>query len=313
MLDCEYRHAFGYTGHLTDGSTLVPLHVAPVLREGRAWGRAVASWHSTGNVNFALGQLAAAISEDAAEQREAGCYDPKEAEAMHDALSRILVHYVSRVPSLGIAWLEQEVVVPIPSRGGRRRSTKYRLQAFFDGMLEDDHGIWLVEFKLRKRLSDLALVARSRQIHWYCWAWWQHTGTMPVGVIHDETLNAAPGPVKVNKDGGLSKVQSCTVEAYREAGGDDPEVEARLAAKQWGRTDRIFLTEKELVTAGRQLVSAAQRVRDLDSGALFPIRNPSPARCPSCQFRDVCDDPDNGELIDVLFNRSTPKRLREDH
>lgn len=311
MLDCEYRHAFAYTGHLTGGDTLSPVSVAPVLREGRAWGRAVAAWHSTGERHLAFGELGDALNEDAEDQTAAGCYLKAEHDEMRRHLQLLLAHYINRNEALGIDRLEQEVVVSIPSRGGKRRSTKYRLQAFFDGMVEDENGIWLVEFKLRKRrLSDLTLVSRSRQIHWYCWAWRELTGVSPVGVIHDETLNAVPSPVKLNKDGELSKVQSCTVEAYRMAGGDDDEVAARLAAKQWGRTDRIFLTEAELDTAGKQLVSAAQRVKGLDSGELFPIRNPSPARCPSCQFRDICDDPGNTDLVDSLFTRTTPKRER---
>ncbi len=69
-LDCQSKHAFAYTGRLTGGYALKPKSVAPQLREGRAWGAAVAAWHSTdGDVDRAMVALEATLSLNAADQQ----------------------------------------------------------------------------------------------------------------------------------------------------------------------------------------------------------------------------------------------------
>lgn len=320
-LDCQVRHAFQYTGRLTDDTTLKPLITAPQLREGRAWGRAVAAWHEAPRDTadeHARVALEIALSLDAAEQEEHGVYDPDEHTRIAEHLTAVLVDYVTTAEHLPLTRPEHELHVAIPSRSGKQSSTRYRLLAFLDGIHTDSDGRdWIVEFKLRKRLTDYTMIAKSRQIRWYAWAWRKETGRPIAGVITEERLNEAPPDVRLNQNGTPSKVQSCRPNAYIAAfdGIDapvDPEVLAKLEAKRWQHRTPILLTTRELDEAGQQLASAGSLIQQLDSGALYPVRNPSPMRCPGCAFKDICVDPTDSNLVDALYRRTEPKRNRED-
>lgn len=319
LLSCQFRHAFSYTGALTGGEALAPKTTAPLLRDGRAWGRAVAAFHSANPDGPAaevrdriFAALAGALAEDAEEQQRVGLYDADEHQRVAEELEGMLAHYIAEAPMLPIEQPEHEIVVPIPSRGGRRRSNRYRFQAFLDGIHVDSEGRhWIVEFKLRKKLSSLELIVLSRQIRWYAWAWREASGIEPTGVIVDERLKAVPTPVARNKDGRLSARQGCTLADYNAAGGCDPTVREKLASKRWQQRERIFLTAAELDEAGRQLTSVAAQIRDFDSGALAPARNPSQFNCAGCPFLPICATPEDDELIDVLFDRVPAKRQRE--
>lgn len=327
---CQAAHAFGYTGHLTAGDALRPRDVKPILRDGRAWGRAVAALHETAGPEAgpaAVEAMVASLEEDAERMRDAGSFDPDEYAETFDRLADCLTHYAATTEQMSIVEPERELLVPIPSRTGRRRSTRYRLQYFVDGLNQDDEsGLWLVEYKFRGQLSSLAQVALSRQIRWGAWAWRETTGITPAGVIVDERLSVAPKPARIVKakrkgDGidGMTvshaKDQATTVDSYLETcarfGADpEPETVEALRARRWQERHRVVLTNRELDEAGEQLVSAAQLIGQLDAGRLYPVRNPSPRSCGGCQFRDVCPNPHDADLVDALFERRPPKRLR---
>lgn len=313
LLDCQARHDFAYVGQLA-GTALTPKATPILLREGRAWGRAVAAWHETGNVEHARFHIDESLDEDAEQQREVGLYDEDEHRGLAAKLRTILAHYTATVERIPLTRLEHELEVAIPSRTGKRGSNAYRLVAFLDGVHTDAQGRdWIVEFKLRKQLTSFELIALDRQTRWYAWAWRQATGRPVAGIIVDERLNAEPAAVRFNQDGRPSKVQTCTVDDYVTAAEDpDPDVVAKLAAKQWHQRHPLILRPSELDEVGWQLISAARLIHELDSGRMFPIRNPSRARCPGCRFRDICPDPADTALADALFDRVPAKRDREE-
>jgi hypothetical protein len=314
VLDCQAKHDFSYVGALA-GSALKPKTTAPLLRDGRAWGAAVAAYHADG-YEAALGALVDSLEEDAEEQRTAGLYLPSEHEELRERLTEMLEHYSTLTEPLALTRLEHELLVPIPSRTGLRRSSAYRLLCKLDGIHVDEDGrTWIVEFKLRGQLSPFEQISLSRQTRWYAWAWQEVTGTAPAGVITEERLKAIPKPVKINQDGSPSRVQTCTPEAYLAAfegrpKRPDEDVLAALRAKVWQHRHPVLFRPEEIEEAGRQMVSAAAQVQQFDSGALYPIRNPSVMRCPGCAFQSICGQPSDTELVDALFNRVPPKAER---
>lgn len=319
MHSCEAQHAFRYTGHLTGGQALQPKRVYLTLREGRAWGAGVAQWHHTTDHAQALAALNASLESDADDLRDHGFFDAQEHHVSTERLATMLDHYIFSTNRLTLVVKEYEVLVPIASRTGRRASSRYQLHGFLDGVAEDDHGEWIVEFKLRKQLSSLEQIALSPQLRRYAWAWREKTGRQPTGIVIDERLNAAPKPPRILKNGSVSsaKDQLCTVEAYvvacDERGQDvDEETYEALRVRKWGERHRIFLSEREIDEAGAHLVSSAQALHELESGNRLPVRNPDPRRCPGCAFREICNDPLDVELVDALFTRVPPKRDREE-
>lgn len=311
-LDCQAKWDFSYGGHLA-GDALVPKTTAPQLRDGRAWGRAVAAFHARTDPYAAL---VAALDEDRDEQRKAGVYLPEAANEVEDRLRAILDHYISLTEPRGIDRLEDEIEVAIPARSGKRASNRYRFLAYLDGVSYDEEGEpWPIEFKLRGTLWPYEQVVVDRQIRRYAWAWWQANGVMPRGVIVDQRKNDVPKPVKFNKNGSVSKVQSCTPEAYTAACQEveqapDAEVLDALRAKEWQSCHPIQLTPSEIAEAGSELVSAGRLIHALDSGLFHPIRNTKPWLCKGCTFRSICPHPEDVELVDALFERVPPKRLR---
>jgi hypothetical protein len=328
LLDCQARHDFAYVGQLA-GTALKSKTTAPLLRDGRAWGAAVAAWHAnsglTTQITEAASALTEALQEDAAEQRAAGLYDQDAYAETWQRLNALLHHYIETSDPLPIDRLEHEIEVAIPSRTGRRRSNAYRLLCRFDGVHVDDDGrTWIVEFKLRGQLTPLEQIALSRQTRWYAWAWREHAGVQPAGVIVDERLNEVPKPARVvqgRKKGTFApshaKDQLCTVAAYTALCAEydepaQPETINALAARRWQQRHQVLFRDGELDEAGRQLVSAAWLANQMDTGHLWPIRNPSRARCPGCAFREICPDPGDTELVDALFHRVPAKHEREE-
>lgn len=220
-LDCAVKHSFAYTGQLTDGDVLKPKIVAPKLRAGRAWGAAVAAWHEDHatvdspelrkrSMECAVDALAETLADDETQQREHGVFDQAEADMMHRHLCDLLGDYITHAEPIPLTRPEHELQVPIPSRTGVRRSSVYALHCFLDGIHTDSDGRdWIVEFKLRGQLQTLDLIAKQRQTRWYAWAWREATGRPVAGIIVEERLDAIPAEVRTNKDGSLSKVQSC--------------------------------------------------------------------------------------------------------
>lgn len=329
MQTCQAAWDFSYGGHLA-GSSLKAKRTVPILREGRAWGAGVAALHSTQLDLFGGGDPAGAIVEsldaDAARQREFGVHDPAEHSEMEDRLMLLLAHYRATAAPLRVSRLEEQIIVPIPSRTGKRRSNLYAFLAYFDGVaLDGDGRTWLVEYKLRSKLSDYALVANGRQIRWYAWAFQEKYGVPVTGVLVDERLNEVPKPARLVRgkrkvDGEYplvpshKKDQMTTPDLYLalcQEHGVDPVTETleHLNARHWQKRHPVQFRAGEIEEAGQELVSAAKQIRDLDSGELLPLRSVRPANCNGCFFREICPSPDE-ELVDALFERTVPKRDR---
>jgi hypothetical protein len=314
LLDCSWRHALAYTGALTGGQALVPRETPMLLREGKAWGRAMAAlhgaWDQTTHLVDAEQAARESIREDAAERERWGLADPEAERAALELVLGCLHHYYTTAELLPLFGAETHLVMSLPAQ--QRHSNRYKLEAYLDGLHADEHGTWVVEFKWRaSRLQDYELAARQRQLRWYAWAWQEHTGRAITGVILDERLGQVPEPVRLNQDGRVSRVQTSTPEAYQAAGGRDPEVLEKLRLKVWQARRRIVFREHELEQAGWELRSLARLVQLYDSGQLAPIRHAHERNCRGCRFRSICDDPFDRDLVDSLFERVPPKRERE--
>lgn len=324
-LTCQARHAFRYTGHLTDGDALKPRASAPPLREGTAWGAAVAAWHANADLGPmsafapAVKALEDSLAKDAAEQKEAGVYIAADHAEFSARLGSLLVHYTDTAEQLKIDRLEDRLLVGIPSRNGGRKSTRYRFEGYVDGIHLDDPGrTWIKEYKLRGRLSSYESVAKSPQIRRYAWAYRERYGVEPAGVIVDERLNEIPKPARILASGKVShaKDQMTTPELYIaacEETGETPKPETveSLTSRKWQARHTVIFRPGELDETGRELVSAARLIQQLDSGDLYPIRKPPIQGCSGCAFREICDSPD-GDLVDAYFRRVPPKRSRSD-
>ena len=306
LLDCQAKHAFSYTGALTGGDALHPITKHHRLREGAAWGIAMAHYHA-GRTDGA-DAITASLRVD---EEQMVIPDQHEFAQMNDKLRAILSHYTETTTPIGIDRQEMKLDVPIPNLLGDR------FTGYVDGIHTTSDGDWLVEFKLRGSLSSLEQVALGRQIRWYAWAWRELTGRSVVGVIVDERKNEAPKPARILASGKVShaKDQQTTPALYAaacEATGVAPDLEtlAALGERRWQARHEVFLTTAEIDEAGVQLASMGRLVHLMDCGVLFPIRNPSQFRCPSCAFREICADPSDVELVDAFFVRKPPKKDR---
>jgi hypothetical protein len=386
VMDCQAKHAFGYTGHLTGGTTLRPRAAHARLREGRAWGRAVAALHAavddggaavpvasphadsspatlwpsdatapdprparsapagdSGSGSPAYGRTSIAdsiirfnraqrammdaLDEDEADLRAAGVYNAAEHEDAYWRLWGILDHYASTSEPLHTYGAETELRVPLPSRTGARASNRYVFVGYLDQLAEVDGRLYIVEYKLRGRLTTFEQAVRGRQYRRYAWAAERALDREVAGVILDERLNEVPKParwVKAKRKGegidGMTvshaKDQLTTCESYLDACREadvDPVAETivHLEQRRWQVRHTLTFRRSEIQEAGRELVSAANLIGQLDSGALWPVRNESTLRCGGCAFREVCPRPDDHELIDLAFERTTPKRNRD--
>jgi uncharacterized protein YifE (UPF0438 family) len=337
-MTCQARHAFAYTGRLTDGKTLKRRQMTAALSNGRAWGAAVAAWHAYEHPDdlfivyaaaeaqmAAYAAMRAAYATDIAEQAELGIpVDPEISVSREEWMGRILAHHMAtseRLPNL--TRLEGELNVPIPSRSGRRSSSRYRFHGFIDGFTNSD-GLWIVEYKLRDQLTPLEVIQLSRQIRWYSWALAQELHEEPVGVIVDERLAEAPKPPRMvngrkktdpQKVPSHAKDQLCTPEAYIAICQEfhmDPveETVEHLKQRKWSERHYIRFDPGELEEAGAELVSAAKTIRDLDSGERYPVRNAQPQLCRSCRWREACANPHERVYLQTIFDYTVPKRLR---
>ena len=382
VMDCQAKHAFAYTGHLTDGTTLRPRAAHARLREGRAWGRAVAELHaavdggsavtpvanptadpspatlwpcdaapgwgetpphpansspacgrtptvdSMNRLGRALRAMWEAFDEDVAELRAAGVYNVHEHADMEARLAALLAHYAYTSEPLDIFGAETELRVPLPSRTGRRASSRYVFTGYLDGLADVDGLLYIVEYKLRGRLSTFEQAVRGRQYRRYAWAAERALDRRVAGVILDERLNETPKParwVKAKRKGegvdGMTpshaKDQLCTAEDYIAACAEAdvqpvPETITHLEQRRWQVRHTLTFRRSEIEEAGRELVSAAHLISQLDAGALWPVRNESTLRCGGCAFRDICANTGDTELIDLAYERRVPKRDREE-
>lgn len=335
VLDCEARHAFSYTGHLTGGMVLKAKALHANLRRGRAWGRGVAAFHQADpklplNVRYAIAlrDMHAALDEDAGRMRKHGFYDQAEHHDLAAWLEQILWHYASTTAPMQLSDPEHELLVPIPSRSGTGRvSNRYVFHGFLDGLSPAPGGrMFIVEYKQRDRLSDYAQVVLNRQYRRYAWAAERALDVQIAGVVVDERLNEIPKPprwVKGKKKSDPERVPShakdqlTTPDAYREICEEagiwpEPETVVVLGQRRWQiRHPPVMFTRFEIAEAGRELVSAAQLIAELDNGRRYPIRNAYPMRCNGCPFNAICPNPGDRELVDLSFERKPPKRDRE--
>lgn len=204
LLTCQAQWDFNYGGYLTGDGTTLRQKATPVrLQEGRAWGAGVAAFHSAqvDPLDAGIIALSASLDEEAKKLNEAGFYDADAHRQMASKLRSLLEQYAEEEDDkptqiANLSRLEHELLVPLPSRSGKGDSSIYRLQVFFDGVLEEDGRYWLVEYKLREKLSPLELIANSRQIRYYAWAWQREFGQPVTGVIVDERLNEQPKPAR---------------------------------------------------------------------------------------------------------------------
>jgi len=314
---CEAQWDFSY-GDTLAGSSLTAKVTAPRLREGRAWGRAVAAWHvSGGDASAARDALVLALADDADEQRAEGVYLDDEHAAMSMRMIEMVDHYAATSTPLRLIDPERHYDVSIPSRTGRRASSVYRLSGYLDGVnIDDDGRFWIVEFKLRGRLSSIEDLALDRQGRRYAWAWSRETGYDVAGVIYDERLNEAPRPPKILASGRPStdKRQLCTAQDYADAcatAGVEPDAEMvdHLGSRVWQSRQRIIFRTDELEETGAELVSLAQRVGELESGRM-PIRAANPIVCRGCFFRAICPDPTDDYALTASYRRVPAKRNR---
>lgn len=323
-LSCWAKWDFRYGGRLA-GDCLDSRVTAPILSEGSAWGAGVAAWHAAGLEALARLNAHAALQDsitaDQRRQRDAGMFvDEAVALEMVEKMGAMLDHYMDTAEQLpNLTKLEQEIRVPVPSRSGRRGSSKYQFLCYLDGFTTKANGeTWLVEFKLRKSLSGIQHVQQSRQIRWYTWAHSVEAGSAPTGVYVDERLNEVPKAPRVLKDGSVShaKDQITTGEQYVTAclSNDQepkPEVVAHLDVRQWQQRIPLMFSPREVEEAGAELTSAAKLIRDLDSGELAPVRNSTIMNCRGCFFRDVCPNPQDRMAVDAAYTRKPPKRDRD--
>ncbi len=332
------RWDFQYGGHLAGGVCYKRRQLAAGLGNGRAWGAAVAAWHAypTPENLMAIYQagmarmgahsaLRGAYRADVAAQLEKGIWVPPETQADREQwLGQILDHYCSTAEPLpNLTKLEGELSIPIPSRTGRRGSSRYRFEGFIDGFTEDGDLEWIVEFKFRDQLTPLPLIELSRQIRWYAWSRQQETGRRVAGVIVDERLAEAPKPARLvkgkKKSEGLvpshAKDQLCRPEDYVALCEEHdvepkPEIIEALGARQWQQRHYIVFGPGELEESGKELVSAAKLIRDLDSGDRYPLRNAQAYICRGCKFKEICAHPTDRSFAATLYEERPPKRLR---
>lgn len=308
VLECPARWGFGF-GALA-GFPLEP-KVAPIrMDEGTAWGAAVAVFHTQA---LAVGVEAAgragvvALEETLGRIAEramaAGVYDNEVHTATLEKLVPLFSYYCVTTKPLNL--IETERVVRYPLADG------WWYEGRLDGIHEDaDGNKWVVEFKLRSNLTPLEQIVLWRQIRWYALALRDEIGFVR-GVIVDEGWNGKIEPVKYNKDGKVSAIQSCPLEDYmaalREHGNQPPNDNTveRLARRRWHQRHEIILTDDEYADAEAEVRSASRMVWMYDSGQLLPLRHPGPTRCPGCQFKDICPTPNDTRLRDALYRPNT--------
>ena len=322
-MDCLARWDFAYGGRLA-GSALRSRRIAPRLSEGRAFGAAAAEWHAQSSsllANWLAHQAAAeSLEADFDEMRAAGVpVTAGELSEAHSRISAVLDHYMATAEPMPLTRLEDELDVPLPSRGGVRGSNRYRFTGRIDGFAPDELGHqWIVEFKLRGQLMPAWLIQLSAQLRWYSWALGRQQGDQfPVGVLVEERLNGFPLPARILKSGQPSKdqAQHTTGELYRQAcaetGAEVDELVAEMFdRRQWQQRTPIVFRPGELEDAAAELVGAARLIAALDAGEIVPIRNASRAHCSGCQFREICPAPSDRLFVESLFERIPAKRDR---
>ena len=300
LYDCPAKHDFRYVGQLAGTPLESKEPPSPILGEGRAWGRAVNAFGIAVGAGIADGQ-----AYDLALAEIRSCMGDDEYRIA--VLGRALWHYISTGDPLARTAVEIALTVDVGED---------EYLCYLDAFHEDQHGLWIVEDKWRYTLSSYEQVLLGRQVRWYAWAA-RECGREVTGYITEERLARAPEMPKVNKNGAPStdKRQYTTPGWYLEvceAAGAEPDYELldALTARTWQARHRIFLSEREISEAGEQIASTLRLVKLYDAHEIGPVRNPHPSRCPSCEFRPICPNPDDDYIIESFYDRTVPKAER---
>ena len=136
------------------------------------------------------------------------------------------------------------------------------------------------------------MIELARQYRWYAYARQRESPRRVVGLILDERLNRAPQPPKRLKSGKVSVDQDQVttgkmyLDACNEVGQEvDPALYLHFQQRIWQQRVYLLFRPDELREAGLELTSAARGIRDLDSGATYPVRNSKAFTCNFCRFR----------------------------
>jgi hypothetical protein len=304
LLECPAKHGFAH-GNLAGFP--IEAKVKPIkLRQGTAWGRAVAVFHSLVHDRGveAAGQegarqLEASLAADAAAAEAAGTYDAEEHQEILANMLPLFSYYCVTTTPLMLTRMENEVTLPI--------GNGWAYRARFDGIHTDPDGnLWLVEFKFREDLTPYEQIVLWRQLRWYALAYQAEAGVPIYGVIVDEGHNTKMGEIKYNKDGKVSAIQTCTLEDYLTACRTRNTVPnentvRRLTTKKWHARHEIHFRPDELEEALEEIMSTARLIWMYENGTLLPIRNPGRSRCPGCQYNIICPNPKDSRLRDALY------------
>jgi hypothetical protein len=178
-----------------------------------------------------------------------------------------------------------------------------------DGMHTDIEGkLWIVEFKMRKVLSDLWYVYFMRQLRWYSYMA-KCMGLPIAGFIYDETCHEFPSPLIFTQKGALDRRYTYSVadlEALEErSAGMHPipeDVWQRARNKDYHARQIIHFTDTDYADIEAEMSNVALRMREAYNTNIYPIRNPNTNRCPGCAFKDICFEPNPAMWLD-LYNK----------
>lgn len=283
LLDCEARWDFRYSDRLA-GSSLEPIVVPNLLALGTSWDTVVKTYNHGGSVGAVLLDL----------------YKGEDNRIVH------LAHrYASLYKPMRTVTVKPFIVEILPGM-------KVAIQP--DDRLIDENGrTWLVEYKLRTSLTSLEYLQRDLQGMLYVYGA-RKSGKEVAGVIFDEMLNELPTEMRFKKDGGPSKVQSCSVQEYirgcEAIGFDpDPDIVAKLEVRRVHQRVPIEFYDFDLEGIDDLLKSAELHIQLLERGAMYPKRIRNPMMCRLCEFNPICEHPDP-DLIDFTFTRREARRNR---
>src|SRR5580765_7083512 len=192
LVTCEARWDFRYGDRLA-GTSLKAITPPTRLAEGSMWDIAIKNYNRGGSLADVIEQINA--------------IQPDDTLLSHLKVSRLLHRYSSMLAPLGTHVVEP-FLVPL--------SPILDLTVQPDDQLIHEGDLWFVEYKLRSSLTSLEYLQRNFQAMLYVYGA-RKSGVKVRGTIFDETLNEEPQGVRHNKNGAVSKVQSCSVQEYLRA------------------------------------------------------------------------------------------------
>lgn len=283
LLDCEAKWDFSYGDRLA-GSSLQAIEPPEVLRLGSSWDAIVKAY----NRREAVGPVL-----------RAGLYMGED-----NRLPKLAHRYAGMYAPMGT----KEVA---PFRVELYPHLDVTIQP--DDLLEKDGYLWYIEYKLRKSLTGLEYLQRDLQGMLYVYGA-RKSGINIKGVLFDEMLNESPTDMRYKKDGGPSRVQSCSAAEYIRGCeainfDPDPEVLARLEERRVHQRIPIDYYDYDLEEMDVMLKSVLSHVTLLETGFMFPKRVRNPMVCRFCEYNQICEHPEP-DLVDFHFTRRKARRNR---